>query len=49
MEVDGDVQVDVPEKGDDLAQYKLDEYDDDDVKEDGTSVDSVGLFSDADV
>ncbi|KAG1801171.1 transductin family protein/WD-40 repeat family protein [Suillus variegatus] len=36
MEVDGEVQVDVPEKGDDLAQYKLDEYDDDDVKEDGT-------------
>ncbi|KAG2141186.1 transductin family protein/WD-40 repeat family protein [Suillus bovinus] len=40
MEVDGDVQVDVPEKGDDLAQYKLDEYDDDEVKEDG-----MGPFS----
>ncbi|KAG1905067.1 uncharacterized protein F5891DRAFT_1275417 [Suillus fuscotomentosus] len=33
MEVDGDVQVGVLEKGDGLAQYKLDEYD---VKEDGT-------------
>ncbi|KAG1737750.1 transductin family protein/WD-40 repeat family protein [Suillus lakei] len=40
MEVDGDVQVDVPAKGDDLAQYKLDEYDEDDVKEDG-----MGPFS----
>ncbi|KAG2138333.1 transductin family protein/WD-40 repeat family protein [Suillus clintonianus] len=40
MEVDGDVQVDEPEKGDDLAQYKLDEYDEDDVKEDG-----MGPFS----
>lgn len=36
VRVRGDVQVDVPEKGDDLAQYKLDDYDDDDVKEDGT-------------
>ncbi|KAG1741823.1 transductin family protein/WD-40 repeat family protein [Suillus paluster] len=41
MEVDGDVKVDdVPAKGDDLAQYKLDEYDEDDVKEDG-----MGPFS----
>ncbi|KAG1872194.1 transductin family protein/WD-40 repeat family protein [Suillus subluteus] len=40
MEVDGDVQVDAPAKGDDLAQYKLDEYDEDDVKEDG-----MGPFS----
>jgi periodic tryptophan protein 1 len=40
MEVDGDVQVDAPEKGDDLAQYNLDEYDEDDVKEDG-----MGPFS----
>ncbi|KAG2341813.1 WD40 repeat-like protein [Suillus weaverae] len=34
MEVDGDVQADVPEKEDDLAQYNLDKYDEDDVKED---------------
>ncbi|KAG1791205.1 uncharacterized protein HD556DRAFT_1445471 [Suillus plorans] len=34
MKVDWDVQVDVPEKADDLAQHKLDEYDDCDVKED---------------
>ncbi|KAG1855327.1 transductin family protein/WD-40 repeat family protein [Suillus subalutaceus] len=40
MEVDGNVQVDAPAKGDDLAQYKLDEYDEDDVKEDG-----MGPFS----
>ncbi|KAG2344956.1 WD40 repeat-like protein [Suillus weaverae] len=40
MEVDGDVQADVPENGDDLAQYNLDEYDEDDAKEDG-----VGPFS----
>ncbi|KAG1766522.1 transductin family protein/WD-40 repeat family protein [Suillus placidus] len=40
MEVDGDVQADAPEQGDDLAQYNLDEYDEDDVKEDG-----VGPFS----
>jgi periodic tryptophan protein 1 len=40
MEVDGDVQVGAPEKGDDLAQYNLDEYDEDDVKEDG-----MGPFS----
>ncbi|KAG2365547.1 WD40-repeat-containing domain protein [Suillus spraguei] len=40
MEVDGDVQVMAPEKEDDLAQYNLDEYDEDDVKEDG-----MGPFS----
>ncbi|KAG1795885.1 hypothetical protein EV424DRAFT_1597200 [Suillus variegatus] len=34
MEVDRDVQVDVLEKADDLAQHKLDEYHDCDVKED---------------
>jgi len=41
MEVDGDVQVGAPEKGDDLAQYNLDEYDEDDAKEDGMYVDAV--------
>ncbi|KIK45384.1 hypothetical protein CY34DRAFT_78146 [Suillus luteus UH-Slu-Lm8-n1] len=40
MEVDGGVQAELPAKGDDLAQYKLDEYDEDDVKEDG-----MGPFS----
>ncbi|KAG0695397.1 transductin family protein/WD-40 repeat family protein [Suillus ampliporus] len=41
MEVDGDVQTDAtPAKDDDLAQYKLDDYDEDDVKEDG-----MGPFS----
>lgn len=40
MEVDGDAQVKAPEKEDDLAQYNLDEYDEDDVKEDG-----MGPFS----
>ncbi|KAG1758498.1 WD40-repeat-containing domain protein [Suillus occidentalis] len=40
MEVDVGVQPELPAKGDDLAQYKLDEYDEDDVKEDG-----MGPFS----
>ncbi|KAG2741555.1 transducin family protein/WD-40 repeat family protein [Suillus brevipes Sb2] len=40
MEVDGNVQANLPAKGDDLAEYKLDEYDEDDVKEDG-----MGPFS----
>jgi hypothetical protein len=41
MEVDGNVQADMPAKGDDLAQYKLDEYDEDDIKEDGMSLDTA--------
>lgn len=41
MEVDGGVQAELPAKGDDLAQYKLDEYDEDDVKEDGMPLDTA--------
>ncbi|KAG1738104.1 uncharacterized protein EDB91DRAFT_1249413 [Suillus paluster] len=42
VSIDGDVPVDgALAKGDDLAQYKLDEYDEDDVKEAG-----MGPFSD---
>jgi hypothetical protein len=39
MEVDGEVPTSgAPAKKDDLAEYNLDEYDDDDVKEEGVSV-----------
>ena len=39
MEVDGEVPTSgAPAKEDDLAEYNLDEYDDDDAKEEGASV-----------
>lgn len=42
MEVDGEVPTNgVPVTKDDLAEYNLDDYDDDDVKEDGMSVSVV--------
>lgn len=45
MEVDGEVKDGgVPAKKDDLAEYNLDDYDEDDVKEDGMSL-SMALAS----
>ena len=39
MEVDGEVPTSgAPAEKDDLAEYNLDEYDDDDAKEEGASV-----------
>ena len=38
MEVDGDVPTDGAAEKDDLAEYNLDDYDDDDVKEEGMPV-----------